>query len=79
MDWNVYYNPALKLDEVDFNGLTWEQWHETGKDRHSVYADPLFVNADHYDFRLRSESPALALGFEPIDTSAVGPRPQGER
>ena len=74
MDWNVYFNPTLALDKVDFNGLTWEPWRETGKDRHSVYTDPLFVDADHYDFRLRPESPALAMGFEPIDTSTVGPR-----
>ena len=74
MDWNVYYNPTLTLDKVEFNGLTWEKWRETGKDKHSVYADPRFVDADNYDFRLRPESPALAMGFEPIDTSTVGPR-----
>lgn len=78
MDWNLYYNPTLNLDEVSFNGMTWEQWHETGKDKHSVYADPLFVDADHYDFRLRPDSPALAMGFEPIDVTAVGPRCQSD-
>jgi Right handed beta helix region/GH141 insertion domain len=74
MDWNVYYNPTLDLDKVDFNGLAWEKWHETGKDKHSVYADPLFVDADRYDFRLEPDSPALEMGFEPIDIAAVGPR-----
>ena len=74
MDWNLYYNPTLTLDEVTFNGMNWEQWRETGKDRHSIYADPLFLDADNYDFRLRPDSPALALGFEPIDITAVGPR-----
>jgi len=74
MDWNVYYNPTLKLDEVQFNSLTFEEWRKTGKDVHSVYADPLFVDAERFDFRLRPESPALALGFRPIDISTVGPR-----
>jgi hypothetical protein len=74
MDWNVYYNPTLKLDEVQFNGLTFEQWRKAGKDVHSVYADPLFVDAERFDFRLKPESPALALGFRPIDVSTVGPR-----
>ncbi|UCC97693.1 MAG: right-handed parallel beta-helix repeat-containing protein [Phycisphaerales bacterium] len=74
MDWNVYYNPALSLDDVRFNGLTFEAWRKTGKDVHSVYADPLFVDAERFDFRLKPESPALALGFQPIDLSIVGPR-----
>ncbi len=74
MDWNVYYNPTLSLDKVEFNGMTWDKWHEAGKDTHSVYADPLFVDPDHYDFRLRPESPALEMGFEPIDVTTVGPR-----
>jgi hypothetical protein len=39
-----------------------------------VIADPLFVDPLNYDFRLRPESPAFKLGFQPIDTSAVGPR-----
>jgi hypothetical protein len=74
MDWNVYYNPTQSLDEVQFNGMSWAKWHETGKDRHSVYADPLFVDPDNYDFRLKPDSPALATGFVPIDVTGVGPR-----
>lgn len=74
MDWNLYYNPKLTLDEVKFNGLNWDQWRKTGKDAHSVYADPLFVDPARYDFRLRPDSPALAMGFAPIDVTTVGPR-----
>jgi len=74
MDWNLYYNPKLERDEVQFNGMTWAQWRRTGKDAHSLYADPLFVDAERYDFRLRPDSPALAMGFEPIDMTTVGPR-----
>ena len=74
MDWNCYYNPTLALADVTFNGMNWRQWHEAGKDRHSIYADPQFVDADNHDFRLRPESPVLELGFVPIDMSTVGPR-----
>jgi len=74
MDWNVYYNPERKLEDVQFNGMSWDQWRDSGKDKHSVYADPLFVDASSYDFRLRDDSPALDMGFEPIDVMAVGPR-----
>jgi len=74
MDWNLYFNPRKDLDSVRFNGNSWEKWHQLGKDRHSLYADPLFVDAEKYDFRLRPHSPAFKLGFAPIDTKHIGPR-----
>ena len=74
MDWNLYFNPTQKLDQVKLNGKTWEEWRKLGKDTHSVYADPLFVDPDRYDFNLKPDSPAFALGFQPIDMSTVGPR-----
>jgi parallel beta-helix repeat protein len=46
----------------------------TAQDTNSVIADPLFVNAGNYDFRLQPNSPALKLGFQPIDMKDVGPR-----
>jgi hypothetical protein len=51
---------------------TLEQWRELGFDRHSVFADPLFVDPAGGDYRLRPESPALALGFVPFDPRAAG-------
>lgn len=74
MDWNLYYNPNIPLDNMVFNGMNFADWQKTGKDRRSRYADPLFVNAQEFDFRLKDDSPALTLGFEPIDMSTVGPR-----
>jgi len=73
-DYNLYFNPKLKLDSVEFAGKTFAQWKAAGKDRHSVYADPLFRAPDKGDFTLAADSPALSLGFRPIDTSTVGPR-----
>jgi parallel beta-helix repeat protein len=74
MDYNLWFNPGKKLEEVDFNGKTWEKWNAMGKDIHSLYADPLFIDAEHFDFRLKENSPAFQLGFKNIDTSTVGPR-----
>jgi hypothetical protein len=37
-------------------------------------ADPLFVAPEKDDFRLKPNSPALKLGFQPIDVRNVGPR-----
>lgn len=73
-DWNLYFNPKSPLKDARFNGLTWEAWRGSGKDEHSRYADPLFVDAEANDFRLKPNSPAFELGFEPIDLSSVGPR-----
>ena len=73
-DWNLYFNPAKKRDEVKWAGATWAEWQKRGKDRHSQYADPLFVNPEQGDFTLQPGSPAVALGFQPIDLGKVGPR-----
>lgn len=59
--------------------LTWEQWQALGRDHHSAVADPGFRNAAEDDFTLSEDSPALALGFQPLDMSAVGPRPRNQR
>jgi hypothetical protein len=73
-DWNLYFNPTLARDRVAFDDGTWQTWQARGKDRNSLYADPLFVDVEHGDFRLRPESPAWALGFREIDLRTVGPR-----
>ncbi|MDW8352174.1 MAG: right-handed parallel beta-helix repeat-containing protein [Anaerolineae bacterium] len=51
----------------------------TGNDRHSLVADPGFRDLANFDFTLAPDSPALMLGFRPIDLSDVGPRPPERR
>lgn len=72
-DYNLYFNRSgapLRYDETSP-----KDWHgKYGQDRHSLIADPLFVDADGGDFTLRADSPAFALGFVPFDLSTVGPR-----
>ncbi len=85
-DWNIFYNPNLKVEDVVFysrlameNGVeipgvnadSFDGWRKRGYDVNSIYADPMFVDPDNYDFRLKPESPALKRGFIPIDLSGI--------
>ena len=56
-----------------FGKLTWDQGREKGMDRNSLIADPLFVDVAKKDFRLKADSPALKLGFEP---QPIAPKPR---
>ena len=71
-DYNLYYHEGGK--PFNFMKYTFDQWRAKGLDVHSVAADPLFVDAKHGNYALRPESPALKLGFRPIELSTVGPR-----
>ncbi len=69
-DSNLYWNTAGPVIFQD--GLDLAQWKARGRDPHGVVADPLFEAASKDDFRLKPDSPALAFGFEPIDTASIG-------
>jgi len=69
---NVYWQ--ANGEPFDFAGKSLEDWQAAGMDAESVVADPLFVDPENGDFTLKPESPALKLGFRPIDVSIVGPR-----
>lgn len=70
-DYNCYWSTSAGRD-MDFAGFDLDEWLELGRDKHSILADPRFVAADRYDFRLRPDSPALKLGFKPLDLSGAG-------
>ena len=50
------------------------EWRRWGFETNSLIGDPLFVDREHGDYRLRPGSPALALGFLPTDVGKIGPR-----
>jgi hypothetical protein len=50
------------------------QWRSLGYDNESIIADPLFVDPEHENYRLKPDSPAFKLGFVPIDLDGIGPR-----
>jgi len=73
-DWNIFFNPNQKPEDVRIGKISFLDWQKKGKDTHSSYSDPMFVDAAKRDFRLKPDSPALALGFEEFDVKAAGPR-----
>jgi hypothetical protein len=81
LDYNLYFDArsGAAPETMKFGEGTLEQWRQRGHDVHSVITDPLFVAPEKYDFRLQSNSPALKLGFHPIDVSGVGVRPESQR
>jgi len=79
IDYNLFFN-----DVGQFQATVWsrgsktavrqtlDQWREKGFDKHSVYADPMFVDAGKGDYRVKPDSPALSLGFKNFDVSSAG-------
>lgn len=64
-----------KAKQID----TIEKYLKLGFEEHSLFgADPLFVNPKKDDYRLKPNSPALKLGFQPIDIDKIGPRKTGK-
>jgi hypothetical protein len=67
---NCWWNAAGQ--PVTFLGKSLAEWQELGREEGSIIADPLFVDVTRGDFRLRPESPALKIGFEPFDWTKAG-------
>jgi hypothetical protein len=78
MDENVYFNAlGPTLIQVNDQFLTVDEWKSNeenvkGYDANSICADPLFVDAENHDYRLREDSPARKLGIESIETENIG-------
>ena len=65
-DYNLLFNAA--------DGDSYlESRRQAGFEAHSLVADPLFVDPQHDDYRLKPESPAFKLGFQAINLAKIGP------
>jgi hypothetical protein len=68
---NLYWRTDGK-PIVGWQNTPWKDWQAKGHDVDSLVANPMFVDAEHFDFRLKPGSPAAKLGILPIDLTGVG-------
>ncbi len=69
-DENLYWNTQ---GEVAWNGQTLEQWQqETGKDQHSIIADPKFANIQQGDYTIGNKEAMEKIHFTPFDYREAG-------
>jgi hypothetical protein len=69
-DYNCYWDTRSK--DIMFADKTFGEWKKSGKDIHSVIADPLFVNPAAFDFHFKKLSVAKKIEFVPFDYSKAG-------
>jgi hypothetical protein len=70
-DNNCFWDTRSKNPK--FHGdLSFKDWQKTGRDQHSIIANPLFVNPEKFDFRFKNTSVAKKIGFKPFDYSKAG-------
>lgn len=76
IDSNLYFDTRAGTNtaQLEFSQASWQQWQARGHDLHSRIANPRFVDPTHFNFNLLPDSPALDLGFRPINLQSVGPR-----
>ncbi|WP_158602330.1 right-handed parallel beta-helix repeat-containing protein [Cohnella endophytica] len=64
-------------DRLERNEYDWEEWRSlvNGKyDGNTIIADPLFLDEEARDYRLRPDSPAYRIGWQEIEFDRIGPR-----
>ncbi len=68
-DYNVYYCPVEPIWEKE----TLAKHQEMGLEQNSIIADPMFVDAENKDFRLKPDSPVLKFpGYKQIPFDEIG-------
>lgn len=55
-----------------FADKSFQEWQKSGKDIHSVIADPQFVNAAAFDFHFKKSAVVKKIKFIPFDYSKAG-------
>ena len=71
IDNNCYWDARTKTPKFH-DDLSFADWKKLGRDKHAIIADPLFVDPEKYDFRIKNASVVKKIGFKPFDYSKAG-------
>jgi hypothetical protein len=75
-DYNCYWDTRTR--DIKFADKSFSEWQTSGKDVHSVIADPLFVNPSGFDFHFKKLIVSKKIKFKPFDYSKAGVYGSGE-
>jgi len=69
-DYNCYWDTRTK--DIRFKKMSFEERKKTGKDVHSIIADPEFVNPSALNFKIKNKTVLRKTGFNEFDYSQAG-------
>ena len=69
-DHNCYWDTRTK--DIRFKKLSFDEWKKSGKDVHSIIADPGFVNPSAFDFKIKNKTVLRKIGFKEFNSSLAG-------
>jgi parallel beta-helix repeat protein len=69
-DYNCYWD--TRSSDIKFGDKSFSEWQKSGRDQHSLIADPLFMDPSAFDFRFKKLSVAKKIKFTPFDYSEAG-------
>ena len=69
-DNNCYWDTRSK--DIRFGNISFNDWQKTGKDLHSVIANPEFADPLAFDFTIKNKPLLRKIGFKIFDYSLAG-------
>ena len=74
IDFNLFHNPdgVVRMCFEGQGDADFSTWRARGFGQNSMQADPLFIDPEHGDYRVRPNSSALALGFNNFPMNQFG-------
>jgi len=69
-DHNCYWDTRTK--DIRFGKLSFAEWQKSGKDIHSIVANPEFANPSNFDFQIKNKAAIRKIGFKVFDYSQAG-------
>ena len=69
-DNNCYWD--TRTNDIRFGEISFKDWQKSGKDIHSLVANPEFADPLAFDFTIKNKGVLRKIGFKPFDYSRAG-------